>query len=60
MRLYCVFGVEYHISRDLLGIYSTNELALKAVDEFKEYDDWNYDDIIIEEVMLDSHRCLYD
>ena len=29
MKLYCVFMVEYHVGRDLLGIYNSEELAIK-------------------------------
>jgi len=28
MKLYCVFAVEWHIGKELLGIYETPELAV--------------------------------
>ena len=28
MKLYCVFAVEYHIGKELIGIYESEELAV--------------------------------
>ena len=51
MKLYCVFGVEYHIGETLLGIYDTREKAeLRVV----TVDPFGYDKIDIKEIVLNS------
>ena len=53
MKLYVVFGVEYHVSRDLLGVYESKELAEKRESELAFAINY-YDEIIIEEVELNQ------
>lgn len=51
MKLYCVFGVEYHIGRELLGIYDSMELAIIRKDSVNhEF----YDDVSIDEIELNQ------
>lgn len=52
MKLYCVFGVEWHIGRELLGVYDSMELAIskKAGAELTRDDD----DIVIEVIELNT------
>lgn len=44
MKLYCLFGVEYHIGETLLGIYDTKE---KAEIRLANVDSFGYDNIEI-------------
>ena len=53
MKLYCVFGVEYHVSSTLLGIYESYILAV----ERKQKEDnvsFGYDIVEIEEIELNQ------
>lgn len=62
MKVYCVFGVEYHVGRELLGIYSTHEKAVERIEKgsFKYAEHCNqlvntgYDRVIIEPFELDT------
>jgi hypothetical protein len=53
MKLYCVFGIEWHIGRELLGVYDSMELAneRKAGAELTRDDD----DVVIDEIELNSN-----
>lgn len=51
MKLYCVFGDEYHVGRTLLGIYDSLELAEKRKSEIDRY---GYDRISIDEIELNQ------
>jgi len=54
MELYCVFGVEYHVGHDLLGIYDSYELALKAKTEVEGDGRREYDAVVIKTFILNS------
>ena len=54
MELYCVFGVEYHVGHDLLGIYDSYELALKAKTEIEGDGRCEYDAIVIKTFILNE------
>ena len=52
MKLYCVFGIEWHIGRELLGVYDSMNLAtsrLKGAELTRDDDD-----IIIDEIELNT------
>jgi hypothetical protein len=53
MKLYCVFGIEYHIGRELLGIYDSRELAVKRWDMAEE-NPRDYDEVKIDEIELNQ------
>jgi hypothetical protein len=52
MKLYCVFGVEWHIGRELLGVYESMDLAScrKNGAELTRDDD----DVVIEVIELNT------
>ncbi|MFA5727348.1 MAG: hypothetical protein WC886_06885 [Saccharofermentanaceae bacterium] len=52
MKLYVVFGVEYHISRDLLGVYDDLKLAEERRKRARR--ETGYDEIIINEIELNE------
>jgi len=51
MKLYLVWGIEFHAGRTLFGIYESFTLAS---DRKAEVWDGGYDDYVIEEVILNS------
>ena len=51
MKLYVVFGVEFHIGRELLGIYDSKILAIERQNKKKKS---YYDDVVIDEIELDK------
>ena len=45
MEVYVVYGIEYHVGRELLGIYNDFHLAMKLkTDEISKGD---YDDVVV-------------
>lgn len=53
MKLYCVFGIEYHVGRTLIGIYDSIELATIRQDKAEE-NPHEYDGVMISEVELNT------
>ena len=53
MKLYLVCGVEYHVGRELLGIYDSYELAVKRWDKAEE-NPHEFDSVVIEEYELNK------
>ena len=53
MEIYAVFGVEWHMSRDLLGIFDDFQKALKFK-MGKDISGKSYDDIIIVTYILNE------
>ena len=52
MKLYVVFGIEWHIGRELLGIYDSMDRAKARKKHMQKYGD--YDEITIDEVFLNE------
>lgn len=53
MKVYCVFGIEFHVNRKLLGIYDSYELATNRQEKIEENSHW-YDEVIIDEIELNQ------
>jgi hypothetical protein len=54
MKLYCVFGVEYHVSSELLGIYD-NIIAAEARKTAIEEIEFGYNAVEIIEYELNEY-----
>jgi hypothetical protein len=51
MKLYCVFGIEYHVQSELIGIYDSMD---KAEERKQTFDLFGYDGIEIREYKLNE------
>ena len=53
MKIYAVFGIEYHVGRTLLGVYDSEQLAVNRQDMAEE-NPHEYNQVVIDEVELNK------
>lgn len=53
MKVFVVFGIEYHVGRELLGIYDSEKLAIERQNKAKK-DLYGYDEVVIDEIELNE------
>ena len=52
MKVYVVFGIEWHIGRELLGVYDSKDRAATRKKAMQK--DGDYDEIVINEFFLNE------